>query len=57
MARVMGDSQPFTGRSPTASVQLEPGVGLRWRCLLKRTVQDVMTRDAVAVRGATPSKS
>jgi hypothetical protein len=49
-----GAVQPFAGRPGPASVETTPEDLLRWRCTMRRTVQDVMTREVVAVRGPTP---
>src|SRR4029453_11775098 len=44
------------GRPGPASVERMSGRLPRWRCRMRRTVQDVMTREVVTVRGLTPFK-
>src|SRR4029453_7713571 len=52
----LGAVQPYARRVAPVSVRSEPGMSPRRRWTMRRTVQDVMTRNVVAVQGPTPFK-
>jgi CBS domain-containing protein len=56
LTRHRGAVQPFAGRPGPASVETTSGTLLRGEDTMRRIVQDVMTREVVAVRGPAPFK-
>src|SRR4029450_12723208 len=52
----LGAGQPYARRVAPVSVRSEPGMSPRRRWTMRRTVQDVMTSNVVAVQGPTPFK-